>query len=168
LDLGGDDVLIERVMADALADPLMHMVRNAIDHGIEPVAERVVAGKPEAGRLRIAARRQGSQLIIEFGDDGRGIDPRRLVRVGKERGILSPEADLSDDAAFALLFRPGFTTASVVTDLSGRGVGMDVVRTNVDAIGGTIEVTSRLGAGTTFTIRLPYRTQAARTAEQNW
>jgi two-component system chemotaxis sensor kinase CheA len=166
LELAGDDVLIERVMADALSDPLMHMVRNAIDHGIEPSTERAAAGKAEAGVLRIAARRHGTELVIELSDDGRGIDPQRIARVAKERGLITADEHLTEADAFELLFRPGFTTASVVTDLSGRGVGMDVVRTNIDAAGGTIEVASRLGHGTTFTIRLPFRTQNAPSSER--
>ena len=168
LAMVGDDVAIERVMADALVDPLMHMVRNAVDHGLESPEERARAGKPPAGRIGISARRAGAQLIIELSDDGRGIDPRRLVRVAVERGFVSADARMSDDDAFALVFRPGFSTAAVVTDLSGRGVGMDIVRTNLDAIGGKIEITSRVGAGTTFTIRLPFRTQSAHDDAQTW
>jgi two-component system, chemotaxis family, sensor kinase CheA len=168
LAMEGDDVLVERVMVDSLADPLMHMVRNAIDHGIEPTSERVAAGKPPAGRLRIAAKREAKQLVIEITDDGRGIDQVKLQTIAVERGLVAAGTKLDEHDAFALLFRPGFTTASVVTDLSGRGVGMDVVRTNVDAIGGTIDVSSRLGAGTTFTIRLPYRTHVARAGITEW
>ena len=168
LAMEGDDVLVERVIADSLADPLMHMVRNAIDHGIEPTSERIAAGKPVAGRLRIAARREGPQLVIEVTDDGPGIDQARLKAVAVERGLVSVDASLDEQDVFALLFLPGFTTMSVVTDLSGRGVGMDVVRTNVEAIGGTIDVSSRLGAGTTFTIRLPYRTHVARAGNSEW
>lgn len=162
LTMEGDDVAIERVMADALADPLMHMVRNAVDHGLESADERVRVGKQVSGRLTIAAHRAGSHLVIELSDDGRGIDPKQLIRVAVERGFISPDARLSDADALSLIFRPGFSTAAVVTDLSGRGVGMDVVRTNLDAIGGKIEIASRVGTGTTFTIRLPFRTQSAR------
>ena len=166
LTMEGDDVLVERVTVDSLADPLMHMVRNAIDHGIEPTSERIAAGKPPAGRLQITAKRDGPQVVVEVTDDGRGIDQARLKAIAVERGLVSADALLDEHDIFALLFRPGFTTASVVTDLSGRGVGMDVVRTNVDAIGGTIDVSSRLGAGTTFTIRVPYRMHNARSGQQ--
>ncbi|MGH7619411.1 MAG: chemotaxis protein CheA, partial [Gemmatimonadaceae bacterium] len=131
LTMEGDDVAIERVMADALADPLMHMVRNAVDHGLESADERVRAKKPVTGRLTIAARRAGTHLLIDLSDDGRGIDPNHLRRVAVERGFVSPDARLTDDEAFQLLFRAGFSTATVVTDLSGRGVWMDVVRTNL-------------------------------------
>jgi two-component system, chemotaxis family, sensor kinase CheA len=168
LELEGDDVLIERVMADALADPLIHMVRNAIDHGIETPDERACAGKPAAGHLRIAAVRAGSDLLIEITDDGRGLDARRLVDVAVERGLMSADARPTEHEAFALVFRPGFSTASAVTEMSGRGVGMDVVRTNVDAIGGRIEIASRLGQGTTFTIRLPYRSRTAPESQHTW
>ena len=158
----GEDVLIERATAEALADPLMHMVRNAIDHGIEATAERLAAGKPPVGSLRIAAQRIGGELVIELADDGRGIDARRLVKLAVERGIVSATQAMSEQEAYALILRPGFTTAEVVTGLSGRGVGMDVVHSSVDALGGTIEISSRVGRGTTFTIRLPFRTQPPR------
>jgi two-component system chemotaxis sensor kinase CheA len=162
----GEDVLIERATAEALVDPLMHMVRNAIDHGIESAEERMVAGKPPVGLLRIAAHRVGPELVIELADDGRGLDARQLVRTAVERGLISASQVLGEQDAFALIMRPGFTTARVVTGLSGRGVGMDVARSSVDALGGTIEITSRVGRGTTFTIRLPFRTQPQR-AERN-
>ena len=163
----GEDVLVERAMADALADPLLHMVRNAIDHGIEPVVERRRQKKPDVGQLRISAQRLGTQLVIEICDDGRGMVAADLIRTGVERGLISPHASLSELEAFSLIFRPGFSTAQVVTDLSGRGVGMDVVRTNVESVGGAIDIASRAGHGTTFTIRLPFRSQPARSAPQS-
>ncbi|MDB4878231.1 MAG: CheW domain protein [Gemmatimonadetes bacterium] len=164
----GDEILVERTMADALADPLLHMVRNAIDHGIESTAARRLAGKPDAGQLRVTAQRLGTQLVIEISDDGRGMRVEELVRTAVERGLINPDSPLSDQEAFALIFRPGFSTAAVVTELSGRGVGMDVVRTNVEQVGGAIETASRVGQGTTFTIRLPFRSQPARSPQQTW
>lgn len=158
----GEDVLIERSMAEAIADPLLHMVRNAIDHGIEPPDDRVRVGKREAGELRITAQRNGSQLVIEVADDGRGIDTQRIAAAAVDRGFVDQGTRMSDAAAVELVFRPGFSTASVVTDLSGRGVGMDVVRTNVESIGGSVEVDTRVGQGTRFTIRLPFRSQPGR------
>ena len=161
----GEDVLIERAMAEAIADPLLHMVRNAIDHGIEPPEERLRVGKREAGELCITAQRNGSQLVIEVSDDGRGIDTHRIAAAAIERGILDEGTRVSDAAAVELVFRPGFSTATVVTDLSGRGVGMDVVRTNVESVGGTVEVDTRAGHGTRFTIRLPFRSQPGRATQ---
>ena len=160
-----EDVLIERAMAEAIADPLLHMVRNAIDHGIEPPVERLRVGKREAGELRITAQRDGSQLVIEVSDDGRGIDMQRVAAAAVERGLVEEGMRLSDAAAVELVFRPGFSTASVVTDLSGRGVGMDVVRTNVESVGGSVEVDTRVGQGTRFTIRLPFRSQSGRATQ---
>ncbi len=158
----GEDVLVERATAEALADPLMHMVRNAIDHGIESVEERARAGKPASGILRVEARRAGAELVIELSDDGRGLDPQRLTRAAIERGLIPATTILSDEDAYALIFRPGFTTATIVTGLSGRGVGMDVVHSSVEALGGSVDISSTLGRGTTFTIRLPFRTQPPR------
>jgi two-component system chemotaxis sensor kinase CheA len=155
-------------MIDALGDPLMHMIRNAIDHGIEPAPERTKKGKTATGQLHVGAQRIGTQLVIELRDDGRGLDPAKLMRTAVERGVLSPSVTLCDRDAFALIMRPGFSTAQVVSDLSGRGVGMDVVRDAVDKLGGTIDIDSRLGEGTTFTIRLPFRTHQARGAQQLW
>jgi two-component system chemotaxis sensor kinase CheA len=164
----GHDVLIERAAAEALADPLLHMVRNAVDHGIEDAAERAALGKPAAGQLTVRAERAGATLIIEVSDDGRGIDPARLAGAARERGLIAAGVELSEADALALVFRPGFSTSDLVTDLSGRGVGMDVVQTNVAALGGTIDIASRVGGGTTFTIRLPFRSRSARSAPTGW
>jgi len=144
------------------------MVRNAIDHGIEPAEIRERAGKPVIGRVRLTARRVDTQLQIELADDGCGLDAKRLARKAQERGIISAGVELSEQEAYTLILRPGFTTAAVVTDLSGRGVGMDVVRSRVDALGGTLDISSRVGAGTTFTIRVPYRSRPRRTADDTW
>ncbi|HEY4132914.1 MAG TPA: ATP-binding protein [Gemmatimonadaceae bacterium] len=161
----GETVMIERSTADAIGEALLHMVRNAVDHGVEPAEQREKAGKPARGRIRVSAQHLGSNLVVEMTDDGIGLDARALVRHAVERGILSDGIELSEQEAFSLILRPGFTTAQVVTGISGRGVGMDVVRSNVEALGGTIDIASRVGAGTAFTIRLPFRAHAARNVD---
>src|SRR5262249_51818175 len=145
-----------------IGEALLHMVRNAVDHGVESSEEREAAGKSARGRIRVSAQHLGNNLVVELTDDGIGLDARQLVRHAIERGILSDGIDLSEQEAFSLILRPGFTTARVVTDISGRGVGMDVVRSNVESLGGTIDIASRAGAGTAFTIRLPFRSHAVR------
>jgi two-component system chemotaxis sensor kinase CheA len=134
-------------MIEMVRDPLTHLVRNSIDHGIEPPADRVRAGKPMTGTLAIAARQAGNQILIEVRDDGRGIDPARLIAKARASGVLSAEeaAGLDDAAALELIFRPGFSTAGAVSAISGRGVGMDVVRANVERIGGTVTVANDPG-----------------------
>ena len=161
----GETLMIERPTADAIGEALLHMVRNAVDHGIESAAAREAAGKPARGRIRVTAQRLGNNLVVELSDDGIGLDARNLVRHAVERGILSDGIDLSEQEAFSLILRPGFTTAQIVTDISGRGVGMDVVRSKVESLGGTIDIASRAGVGTAFTIRLPFRSHAARSME---
>jgi two-component system chemotaxis sensor kinase CheA len=161
----GESVMIERSTADAIDEALLHMVRNAVDHGIEKGDVREKAGKPVRGRIRVAAQRLGTTLVVELSDDGAGLDARKLVDHAIERGILSPGIELSEQEAFSLILRPGFTTAEVVTGISGRGVGMDVVRSNVESLGGTIDIASRVGGGTAFTIRLPFRSHGARNVD---
>jgi two-component system chemotaxis sensor kinase CheA len=135
----------------------VHLVRNSLDHGLEPAAERIAAGKPEMGVLEISARHAGGNVVIEVRDDGRGIDPRRVARKAAEKGLISEDAVESVDMARAaeLLFHPGFSTADVTSDISGRGVGMDAVRTSIRELGGEVVLTSEQGAGTTAQIRLP-------------
>jgi len=151
----GGDTELDRTVTELLHDPLVHMVRNAIDHGLESTEQRRAAGKPEAGALTLAARHEGGQIVVEVRDDGRGLDPTKLVARARERGLIGYSDVLTDAQAYQLIFLPGFSTAAQVTDLSGRGVGMDVVRTNVERVRGRIEVESVLGQGTTFRIRLP-------------
>ncbi len=155
LEVHGEETELDKTVVDQLGDPLLHMVRNAIDHGLEPAADRVAAGKPAAGRVGLRAYHQGGSVYIELSDDGRGLDRDRIVRKAVEKGIIADGAKLTDAEAYALIFEPGFSTAAAVTDVSGRGVGMDVVRRNVEALQGAIQITTRLGHGTTFTIRLP-------------
>jgi len=153
----GQATELDRGILEVIADPLTHVVRNSLDHGIETPAERAAAGKPAEGRLTLAARQEGGQVVIEIADDGRGIDPAAVRRSAVERGLLDARgADLLDDArALQLVFEPGLTTAPEVTLVSGRGVGLDVVKANVERVGGSVELASEPGAGTSVRFRLP-------------
>lgn len=153
----GEDTELDRNVVEQISDPLVHMIRNAIDHGIEGPEARVKAGKASEGNLSLRAFHQGGAIVIEIQDDGRGIDARRVAQKAVDKGLITPEAaaGLSDAEAYQLIFLPGFSTAETVTDLSGRGVGMDVVRRNIEALRGKIEIDSQLGAGTRFRLRLP-------------
>ncbi len=153
----GGDTGIDRSVIDELADPLLHLIRNAIDHGVEPPEERAAAGKPEEATILLSAAHLENQIVVEVRDDGRGIDPARMRAAAVKKGLLSQEAAdrLDDEDAINLIFMPGFSSAAQVTDVSGRGVGMDIVRTNIEKVNGSVSVRTELGAGTTFTIRLP-------------
>lgn len=154
-DVEGEDTELDRNLIDKLADPLMHMVRNAIDHGIESPDVREKAGKPRAGRVRLSAYHSGGSIHIQVIDDGKGLDPDKLVAKAIEKGVITPTQRLSTQEAYQLIFAAGFSTAAVVTDISGRGVGMDVVRRNVESLRGRIHIESAVGKGSTFTIELP-------------
>ena len=157
LQVDGGDVELDREMIEMIRDPLTHMVRNAIDHGIEPSEARAAAGKEAAGTLKVCARQSGNQILIEVVDDGRGIDGDKLVKKALANGVLTPERAerLSQAQKMSLIFEAGLSTAQEVTAISGRGVGMDVVRANIERIGGLVEVDSKLGQGVRFTIRVP-------------
>jgi two-component system chemotaxis sensor kinase CheA len=155
LVLEGEDVEVDTTVIEQVRAPLMHLVRNAIDHGIEPAEVRVARGKSPEGRLRLRAFHETGHIVIELSDDGGGLDRAKILERGRERGLIRTDAPLSDDEIDRLIFEPGFTTADGVTDLSGRGIGMDVVRKNIEALRGTIVVTSHPGVGTTVTMRLP-------------
>jgi two-component system chemotaxis sensor kinase CheA len=155
LELFGEDVELDRTIVEQLADPLVHMLRNSLDHGLESRAEREAAGKPPVGHVRLKASHEAGQIVVEIDDDGRGLDRQRILRKAIERGLVSPEASLSDNEVFHLIFEPGFSTAEKVTDVSGRGVGMDVVRKHITKLRGRIDIVSRPGAGTTFYLKLP-------------
>jgi two-component system chemotaxis sensor kinase CheA len=157
LDLVGSDTELDRTVVDALGDPLVHLVRNSLDHGLEPPEERVAAGKPPTGTLQIAARHAGGSVVIEVGDDGRGIDVARVARKALEAGLIDSQAaaDIDMKAAVELLFTPGFSTAEATNDVSGRGVGMDVVRDKIRELGGEVLMDSEPGCGTLAQIRLP-------------
>lgn len=157
LEIVGQETELDRTVVDALGDPMVHLIRNALDHGLEPPQERVAAGKPPTGTLSISARHAGGSIVIAVADDGRGIDPQKVGARAVERGLITADqvATLDVAGAVELLFAPGFSTAETVGDLSGRGVGMDAVRTKIRALGGEVNVTSVTGAGTTAEIRLP-------------
>jgi two-component system chemotaxis sensor kinase CheA len=157
LVIEGQETELDRSVIEEIGDPLVHLLRNAIDHGVEPPGEREAAGKLPVARVRLAAEHTESSIVIVVEDDGRGIDPARVRARAVERGVLSPEAAarLTDTEAVDLIFAPGFSTAQEVSDVSGRGVGMDIVRTNVERVGGTVEVQTTVGAGTRFVLRLP-------------
>jgi two-component system chemotaxis sensor kinase CheA len=157
LVLEGQDTELDRSVIEQIGGPLMHLVRNAIDHGIEPPEERERAGKPAAGRLCLAAFQEEEGIVVVVEDDGRGIDTDRVRQKAVALGILSPEAAarLSEEEAVELIFHPGLSTAQAVTEVSGRGVGMDAVRAGVQALGGSVEVETRRGQGTRFLLRLP-------------
>jgi two-component system, chemotaxis family, sensor kinase CheA len=157
LVLTGRETELDRTVVDALGDPLVHLVRNSLDHALEPPAEREAAGKPPAGVLELSARQAGGNVVITVRDDGRGIDPARVAAKACERGLIAPDAVDSVDMARAieLLFAPGFSTADQTSDISGRGVGMDAVRTALRGLGGAVVMTSEKGVGTTVQVRLP-------------
>ncbi|MBS1118937.1 MAG: CheA signal transduction histidine kinase, partial [Deltaproteobacteria bacterium] len=158
LDLVGDETELDKLLVEALDEPLMHLVRNAVDHGIEPPDQRTAAGKPVEGVVRLAASHRGNQVEIRVSDDGRGLDPGKLKRRALERGLITEaEADaMEDPAARELIFRPGFSTAATVSEVSGRGVGMDIVRQAIiTRLKGTIDVESTPGQGSVFVLKLP-------------
>lgn len=157
LVLRGEDTEIDRGIIEELNDPLVHMIRNSCDHGIETPQERVRKGKPEEGTLTLDASQEGNNIVIKIIDDGAGMDPQKLINKALEKGVLKPEeaANLSKREVYQLIFAPGFSTAKVVTAVSGRGVGMDVVRTNILALKGMVDIDSEVDKGTTFTIKLP-------------
>ncbi|HPT27708.1 MAG TPA: chemotaxis protein CheA [Bryobacteraceae bacterium] len=155
LEMIGEDVELDRTLVEELADPLVHMIRNSMDHGLEPPAEREAAGKCGTGRLRLSASHQAGQIVIGISDDGRGLNKRRILDKALARGLVTPSSNPSDQEIYHLIFQPGFSTAERVTDVSGRGVGMDVVRKQVEKLRGRIEIESRPGLGSTFLLKLP-------------
>ncbi|MDF3981054.1 chemotaxis protein CheA [Luteibacter sp. PPL554] len=155
LDLRGETTELDKTVLEKIGDPLVHLVRNAIDHGLEGPAKRTAAGKSDTGTLRMEAFHRGGSIVVEVGDDGAGLNRDAIVAKAIQRGIIASGEGMSDDAVAELIFEAGFSTAAATTDLSGRGVGMDVVRRNVMDLGGTVSIRSVYGKGTTFTITLP-------------
>ncbi len=155
LEVTGEQSELDKTVIEKLIDPLTHLVRNALDHGIEPADERVRNGKPPVATLRLHAEHKGGNIIVEVSDDGRGIDHAKVGAKARQMGLIAPDAEPSEDELTGLIFVPGFSTAGSVSDLSGRGVGLDVVHRNITELGGALQVDTRPGQGTTFTIRLP-------------
>jgi two-component system chemotaxis sensor kinase CheA len=157
LEMEGKETELDKTIIEAIKDPLTHIVRNSADHGIEPPAARVAAGKSPEGRLLLRAFHEGGQVNIEISDDGAGLDSEKLRRKALEKGLITPDqaARMTEREAINLIFLPGFSTAEKVTNVSGRGVGMDVVKTNIEKIGGTVDVQSKVGAGTTVRMKIP-------------
>ena len=157
LEMSGAETEMDRTVIDEIGDPLVHLIRNSVDHGLESPAERQAAGKDPEGHLHLAAFHEGSNVFIQIRDDGRGIDPDIIRRKAVEKGIISQDAagKLSNQQAIELIFEPGFSTAEQVTDISGRGVGMDAVRSKIDYLNGEVNMTSETGKGTVVTIKLP-------------
>jgi two-component system chemotaxis sensor kinase CheA len=155
LDMHGEHTELDKTVMEKIGDPLVHLVRNAIDHGLEMPERRREAGKDAVGTLRLEAFHRGGSIVVEVGDDGAGLNREAITAKAIQRGLIASAENMSDDAVAELIFQPGFSTATVTTDLSGRGVGMDVVRRNVADLGGTVTIRSRPGQGSVFTITLP-------------
>ena len=155
LIVSGEDAELDKTVVEKIGDPLMHLVRNAMDHGIEAAEARVAAGKPAKGMIKLNAFHESGSIVIEVSDDGGGLRKEKILAKALERGLVDPERKLSDSEIYNLIFEPGFSTADKITNLSGRGVGMDVVKRNITALRGSVDVSSREGQGTTVTVRLP-------------
>lgn len=155
LKLSGESTELDKTVMEKIGDPLVHLVRNSLDHGIEKPEVRLAAGKPETGVIHLNAYHEGGNIVIEITDDGAGLNLEKILSKAKSSGLVGDNDNLSDEDIADLVFRPGFSTADVVSDVSGRGVGMDVVRRNIRALGGTVDVKTFSGTGSTFTIRLP-------------
>lgn len=155
LDTVGETTEVDTTVIEQLGDPLTHMIRNAIDHGLESPEDRIAAGKPETGTVRLSAEHKGGRIVIEVRDDGKGIDRQRVFSKAVEKGLIEPDARLSDDEIDNMIFHPGFSTASSVSNISGRGVGMDVVKKNIQDLGGRVSIRSTPGRGSVFQLTLP-------------
>ncbi|OYX61564.1 MAG: chemotaxis protein CheA [Novosphingobium sp. 32-60-15] len=155
LEVSGESTELDKTVIERLGEPLTHLIRNAVDHGIEPADERIAAGKPAEGTLTLSAEHRSGRILIRIGDDGKGIDRERVFAKAVEKGLIAPDTVMTKEEIDLLIFAPGFSTAAQVTNVSGRGVGMDVVRQNVKDLGGRITIESEPGSGTTFTLTLP-------------
>ncbi|HHY38022.1 MAG TPA: chemotaxis protein CheA [Clostridia bacterium] len=157
LEISGEQTELDRLLIEEIANPLLHIIRNAVDHGIEPVEERIKSGKPPEGTIHLSARYEESYTLISVRDDGRGIDPVKIVSAALTKGLISQDManKLSRDETIGLIFLPGLSTSDEVTDISGRGVGLDVVKKNLETLNGTLEVKSEIGVMTEFILRVP-------------
>lgn len=155
LKISGESIEVDKTVIEKIGDPLVHLVRNSLDHGIESPEERVAAGKAETGTVFLSASHRGGNIVIEIRDDGRGLPRDRILNKAIERGLVKPDENLTDKEVYDLIFQPGFSTAEQVSDVSGRGVGMDVVRRNINELGGAIEIESTPGHGSAIIVRLP-------------
>ncbi|QHJ13617.1 Chemotaxis protein CheA [Paraglaciecola mesophila] len=157
LELEGEDTDLDKNLVEALADPLVHLVRNSVDHGIEMPADRIAAGKPSLGTVKLSASQEGDHILLSIVDDGKGMDPDKLKEIAISRGVLDADAAarMTDEEAFNLIFAPGFSTKTEISEVSGRGVGMDVVKTKINQLNGTVNIDSVLGKGTTLEIKVP-------------
>ena len=145
LEMAGETTEVDRSIIERLGDPLTHIIRNSVDHGVESPADRLAAGKPEEGVIRLSAEHRGGRIVIEIKDDGAGINSERVLKKAREKGLVRPDAQLTEDEIGNLIMLPGFSTAETISDISGRGVGMDVVRSNIQDIGGRISLKSVRG-----------------------
>jgi two-component system chemotaxis sensor kinase CheA len=155
LNISGEDTEIDKTLIDKLSDPLVHLIRNAVDHGIGTPEERKGSGKSEEGTIDLKAFQKGGNVIIEVADDGKGVDRERILQKAISKGIAQEDRDYSEKEIYDFIMAPGFSTKEVATDISGRGVGMDVVRKNIEKLGGKVSITTTLGQGTVFSISLP-------------
>ena len=155
MELSGEETELDKTVIEQMHDPLVHMIRNSLDHGIENPEARAAGGKPSQGCIRLSASHRAGNVVIEIQDDGKGLDREAITAKARAQGLVGPDQQLSDAEVYQLIFRPGFSTAKEVTSVSGRGVGMDVVHRNIKALRGRVDVESTPGSGSLFTIRLP-------------
>jgi two-component system chemotaxis sensor kinase CheA len=155
LVLSGEETELDKTVIESIGDPLTHLIRNSADHGLEPPEERLDNNKPELGTIRLNAFHEGGSICITVEDDGRGLNRTKILAKAVKQGLISESEKLTDEQIWSLIFKPGFSTADKITDVSGRGVGMDVVKRNIEALGGTIGIKTALGKGSTFTLKLP-------------
>lgn len=155
LVMSGEETELDKTLIEAIGDPLTHLVRNSADHGLELPEDRVAQGKSERGTIRLHAYHDGGNICIAVEDDGRGLNREKIIQKAVEKGIIADGSNMSDEAVYQLIFRPGFSTAETVTDVSGRGVGMDVVKRNIESLGGSVDIQSTMGKGSRLTLKLP-------------